>query len=258
MVNTDWKVWNRNTEYGDVFFKRAIGDLPEMESSKAAASHVARLVKDNFNIVDVGCGSGHYLKSLIGKLKVPFHYMGIDETQYYVDLGKKAWSNKKSFKEYLKSADFKRGDIFKLPFGDEIGDIVMCNNVLLHLPSIKDPIQELIRISRKYIIIRMLLGNNTFRIKQCYEPEIYDDKGEPENFNFHNIYSERYVTQLLDQNDSVANFEFIYDMDFKEQNINASVTAYKEEPSNATKVVNGLQVNNYIIQPWQFVIIEKK
>jgi len=258
MASSDWKVWDSNSEYGDVFFKRATGELPEMESSKAAATHVARLIKDNFKIVDVGCGSGHYLKSLIGLLKVPFHYLGVDATENYVNLGKKAWANKESSIELLKSVDFKQGDIFHLPLEDGIGDIVMCNNVLLHLPSIKSPIEELIRISKKYIVIRMLLGKNTFRIKQCYEPEVYDDNGEPENFNFHNIYSERYVTQLLKLNDSVANFEFIYDTDFDEKSINAAVSDYKEEPPNATKVINGLQVNNYIIQPWQFVIIEKK
>lgn len=258
MTKKDWKVWDANIEYGDVFYKRATGSLPEMESSKAAAKHVKKILQSGDKLIDIGCGAGHYLKSLVNTIVIPFNYLGVDATDYYVKLGNKAWSSQIEDTSCLETADFKQGDIFNIPVQANEADVVMCNNVLLHLPSVEKPINELIRISKKYIIIRMLLGENTFRIKQSYAPEVYDENGEPENFNFHNIYSEKYISDLLKNNDSVASFRFINDTDFSGENINASIGDYKTEPTNVTKVINGMQVNNYIIQPWQFVIIEKK
>jgi ubiquinone/menaquinone biosynthesis C-methylase UbiE len=256
--NNDWEVWNKNEEYGDVFYRRAIGKLPEMESSKAAANQIDKIISENDLIIDVGCGAGHYLRSLVNKLKNPFNYVGVDATSYYVEMAKKAWEYEVSKKLNLSSANFIQGDIFNIPLDDKTASIVMCNNVLLHLPSIEKPISELIRVSSKYVVIRMLLGNNSFRIMQSYEPETYDSQGNPRNFNFHNIYSERYISKLLDENKEIESYEFIFDNDFDPDNINNSAKDYIKEPTNATKVINKMQVNNYIIQPWQFVIIKKK
>ena len=35
MKNTDKKIWDKKPEYGDLLFKRAIGEEAEMESSKS-------------------------------------------------------------------------------------------------------------------------------------------------------------------------------------------------------------------------------
>ncbi len=48
--------------YGDLFFDRATGKLPEMESSKAAAARIAALAKSGDSLLDVGCGAGHYYR----------------------------------------------------------------------------------------------------------------------------------------------------------------------------------------------------
>jgi len=38
-MKENWRIWDKDKEYGDLFFKRAIGELPEMESSKALATY---------------------------------------------------------------------------------------------------------------------------------------------------------------------------------------------------------------------------
>ncbi|WP_455198542.1 class I SAM-dependent methyltransferase, partial [Kaarinaea lacus] len=148
----DWRVWDEEKEYGEVLFKRATGESPEMESSKAAAKQLIEVVKDGDEILDVGCAAGHYLRSLKNALTVDFSYTGVDATAYYIELAKKA------FKDDPK-ADFKVGDIFNLPFEDNSKDVVMCNNVFLHLPSIKKPLSELCRVARRFVLVRSMVGD---------------------------------------------------------------------------------------------------
>ena len=86
-----WRVWDTEPGYGNLLYRRATGDLPEMESSKV----VARLVKDWLRggdaILDVGCGSGHYLRSLRRHISSDFSYTGVDATAAYIDLARQAW-----------------------------------------------------------------------------------------------------------------------------------------------------------------------
>ena len=100
------RIWDQNQEYGEILFKRAIGDLPEMESAKAIAGMVKELIRPNDLILDVGCGAGHYLRSLRQEITdVPFQYMGIDATASSIKLARKAWSGDHR-------AKFEVGDVF--------------------------------------------------------------------------------------------------------------------------------------------------
>ena len=255
-----WRIWNEEKNYGDTFFDRAKGNLPEMESSKAVAKKITKLILSGEQILDIGCGGGHYLVSLDKELDIEFKYTGVDSTEYYIQRATEAFLSSESIVNPNRiSTNFLVGDIFNLPIQDNFAEVVMCNNVLLHLPSIEKPIKELIRVSKKYVIIRMLIGNTAFRIKHVKDPEIYNEDGDPENFYFYNIYSENYIQGLIKNINSVKVFTLESDTDFNPDNI--GVKEYrdnqKEVPFNVTKVFNGMQVNNYIIQPWKFLIIEK-
>jgi ubiquinone/menaquinone biosynthesis C-methylase UbiE len=258
-MTDQWKVWDDAKEYGKVFFDRATGKMPEMESSKAAAKQVNKLIQKGDHILDIGCGGGHYLTSIDKLITTEFTYTGIDATEFYIAQAKKAFENNQHT-NYRKSASFVVGDIFNLPVEDNSADIVMCNNVLLHLPSVEKPLSELIRVAKKHIIIRTLIGDNSFRTKHIKDPEAYDLNGEPVNFYFYNIYSEQYFSRLLNENPAVGSFTMQVDKDFDSKNIGAK--EYEESgneiPSNVTKVIDGMQINHYIIQPWQFLIITKK
>src|ERR1700676_5583763 len=108
--------------YGDVFLERATGELPEMESSKAAARRVAPLLSPNDSFLDIGCGGGHYLRSLSNEIQVPFRYVGIDRTDYFIEVARRAH-------KHTPNVTFEVGDIFNIERTDKSADIVMCNNV---------------------------------------------------------------------------------------------------------------------------------
>ncbi|MDD5679954.1 MAG: class I SAM-dependent methyltransferase [Candidatus Omnitrophica bacterium] len=258
MVKDKWRVWDKDKKYGEVFYKRAVGKLPEMESSRAAAKYVAKLVKANYTILDVGCGAGHYLTSLDNILRAPFSYHGIDATAYYVQLAKKAFAKNVNGNLLRKSYVFETGDIFNLKLTDNYADVVMCNNVLLHLPSIEKPIRELWRVTKRFLVVRTLIGKTSFRIKQINPPEEYGRDGEPRNFHFLNIYSQEYISRLAGNLGGVKKYRLIEDKDYNPDNIGRSGDAKEKKSHNMTVIVNGMQVNNYIIQPWKFLIIEKE
>lgn len=258
IMKENWRVWDDDKKYGRLFYNRAVGQLSEMESSKTAARHVAKLVKENSIILDIGCGAGHYLVSLDKILKIPFSYHGIDATEYYIELAKEAFAQDINKNPLRISYKFEVGDIFNLDLADQYADLVMCNNVLLHLPSIEKPINELWRVTKKFLILRTLVGKTSFRIKQINLPEEYTEEGEPLNYHFFNIYSEEYILKLINRLDGVRSYRFLEDKDYNLSNIGDSNYKKGQEPRDLTVIVNGMQVNNYIIQPWHFLILEKR
>lgn len=257
-MGDNWRVWDKDKEYGEALFKRATGQSPEMESSKAMAEVISGVIEDNDLIADVGCGAGHYLASLDKNVKCHFSYLGIDATSYYIELAKKAFfENKRGSPLRLKTA-FAVGDIFNLPVNDESAEIAMCSNLLHHLPSIARPIQELWRITKRYVIIRTLIGKVSFRIKQINPPEKYTESGEPVNFHYFNIYSEKYIESLVHGFKRVKEYKLFPDLEFVVANIGHTNYKDKIAPHDLTTIINGMQVNNYIILPWQILIITKQ
>lgn len=238
--------WEKDDAYGDVFFRRATGALPEMESSKAASGILRDWVVNGSRILDVGCGGGHYLRSFRARIPTAFHYMGVDITPRYVGLARSAHASDPD-------ASFQVADIHELPFEDASFDIVTCNNVLLHLPAIKRPLEELCRVSRRHVLVRTLVGERSFRIQEVRGTgDEFMDDGVPREFNHYNIYSAPYVRRVLKGIGRVQAIEIAEDRDFDPVRIQAAAA---EQPlaANVTTMHAGWQVNGYVLQPWAFV-----
>lgn len=247
-VNQPWKVWStgeRSSHYGDILFKRAIGDLPEMQSSKAVAKRVSNCFQNGDSILDVGCGAGHYLLSLRKHINSPFLYYGVDATPRYIELAKTAF-------EGQPGVTFQVGDIYTLPFETNSFDVVMCNNLLLHLPSIKPALRELCRVSRKEVIIRTLIGKTMYRIKEA-RSDVLDETGVPVDWHFLNIYSVNAIALIMEDL-GFEKFVIEEDREFDSEEINKEKQFYSENGVR-TEVVNGMQVGGNIIHPWSFLRI---
>ena len=234
-----------NDPYGDVLVARASGELPEMESSKALARRLGPWLREGDHLLDAGCGAGHYLRSLRTSVSVDFTYTGMDVTLSYLAGGKSVFAGDPS-------VSFCNGDLFGLPFEDGSFDVVMCNNVFLHLPSIEQPLKELCRVAKRSVTIRTLIGDRSMIVRDVRESgDEFLPSGEPRSFNFHNIYSRAYIEHLTRQIPRVRQMEVESDEDFDPAAIEAS-----PETRNMTRVIGGMQVSGYILQPWAYLEIE--
>jgi ubiquinone/menaquinone biosynthesis C-methylase UbiE len=252
-------VWGKDTAYGDVFFARAKGKAPEMESSKATARQLRGILTEGSTVLDVGCGAGHYLRSLRREHTFPFSYQGVDVTPQYIQLAKKAFDGDPL-------ARFRTARVEKLPFGPKAFDIVLCCNVLLHVPAIVKPLRELWRVTKHTLLVRTLIGKSNFRIKQVHESlpfkgktdPIFDAKGEPKNFHYYNIYSEAYVRWIIGTLPGASNVSIEPDWDFDAKAIGTDQWPDKNKPADLTQIMNGWQLNNYVLQPWCFLRVTRK
>src|SRR3989338_953484 len=144
LKKNNWRIWDKMPAYGETLYKRATGKSEDMESAKSLSEILASFYRSGMKILDVGCGAGHYLRVFKSKLDKNIDYTGLDATKYYIRLARKAFNR----------SQFLVGDIFDLPFGSNVFDIVVCNNVILHLPPPPTKaIAELIRVAKKYVVI---------------------------------------------------------------------------------------------------------
>ena len=248
----NYRVWDIDKKYGDLFCDRAIGKLPEMECSKALCKILKPIYKSGMKVLDVGCGGGHYLKSLKDRLDNNINYTGVDATEYYIKLANDVFS----------SYHFEVGDIHKLQFVDNSFDIVMCNNVIQHLPPPpKKAISELLRTSSKYVVFRTLFAKRNYIIKEVKDTSDglndsfdltnpFDYKGNPVVWNYMNLYTEEYLENIILGINPDYNITFVPDNFWNELET-------KADSKTATEVVEGKQVSGNIILDWKFIIVEK-
>jgi ubiquinone/menaquinone biosynthesis C-methylase UbiE len=246
--NDEWSETDLGRAYGKLFYQRAVGELPEMESSKAAAARILEDFNSGETLLDVGCGAGHYLTSLRRQGATNLSYTGLDATSEYVELARKAFAADAN-------ASFAQGDIFALPYNDGAFDVVMCNNVLLHLPTIAKPLAELVRVARRRVLVRTLVGQKSYVVKDVApqpDGDDFDAAGEPRAFHFLNIYSQDYVRKVLQAQPRVRTVAVDLDRNYSAAAV-SDTADHLEGAWDATRVVAGMQAAGAILLPWSFI-----
>jgi len=253
MSNERWRVWDHSKSYGDLLYKRAVGESEEMESSKALAKVVAKRYQPGMTLLDVGCAAGHYLRSL-RRVDENISYTGVDATAYYIELARKAFPD----------AEFEVGDIFDLPFDDDSYDIVINNNVIHHLPPPPTKaFSELIRVARKHVIIRAVFGDRNYIIKEVRtkddwidtiessELDLVTEEADLKLFNYFNLYTETYFREVVKHIDQNIEIEIIKDDDWE------SFDNRESTIKTGTRVVSGYQISGNLVLDWRFIILTK-
>lgn len=251
--NDSWRTWLADTLYGETLNRRARGELPEMESAKATAKLLAGLVRGGDSLADVGCGCGHYLPTFRQAIAARFSYTGLDATPHYLELARETFAGDPE-------VSFVVADVMDIPFPDESFDVVVSANMLLHLPSIDKALGELVRIARRRVLVRTLVGARSFVVKEVKPgpPESPGDEfepgGRPRSYSYYNVYSEDYVRLLLRNMPKVQSVDILPDMDFDMARLNAD-TSMEVLDSLRTKATGGMQVLGYLLMPWAFISI---
>ena len=93
-------------------------------------------------VLDAGCGEGFTLARL-QKEKIGKSYEGIEADDSAIELGKKLYPR----------LNIQKGDIYRLPYKSNSFDLVVCTEVLEHLTEPRKAYRELLRVSKKYVLL---------------------------------------------------------------------------------------------------------
>jgi ubiquinone/menaquinone biosynthesis C-methylase UbiE len=181
-------------------------------------------------VLDVGCGAGHYLITLRKELDKNIDYTGIDITEYYIKLAKKAYPG----------VPFYICDIHELGWDADSFDIIICNNVILHLPpdTAEQAIKELLRVTSDYVIIRTPVGISDYIIKE---------KKDKDKWNYLNLYTVETMKEMIG---SVCSIDIVSDVYWDDlQDI--------IDRRTSTRIIDDRQVSGNIILDWKFFIIRE-
>lgn len=252
--------YENNFNNAKVYFDRATGKKPEMEVSKAIANLIKKKIKNNDSILDVGCASGHYYRSIKKRVNKNFFYTGTDPYQIFLDKAKIAWKNDPN-------VNFIKGNIYNLPFKKSEFEISICSNVFIHLKKIKKPLEELLRVTKRTIIIRTVVYDVSYKIQLVYNKkwwkntnikakDEFDKNGNPRAYSYFNILSKDFLQETIKSIDKKAKVKFIKDIYFSKKNINKSIK--NEKRPLATRIIGNEQFSGCLMQPHYFVVIEKK
>jgi len=242
----NWRIWNSDSSVELRTYKRATGELPEMESAKQLVDLVRDVYIPGMRILDVGCAAGHYYRSL-ATIDRDIEYLGIDATVAYVEFANDYFKNRK--------AKFLIGDIFDL--SDELGvfDIVFCCNLILHLPDFRVPIENLLKVTKKYCFIRTLIGEKTHLSKFLYSDN-FDENNNPTNFVYQNTYSFGLLKGFID---SLGDFNVeLVDDEFNADNINREFMDFEKKQSAVTRVIGNYQISGSKIFEWKWLKVSPK
>ena len=93
-------------------------------------------------VLDVGCGAGHWSKELFRLLPANAVVTGIDTDPKWVNLSKEWMSNS----EYRDRFEAKAGSADNLPFEEGVFDVVTCQTLLIHVKDIPKVLSEFMRV----------------------------------------------------------------------------------------------------------------
>lgn len=94
------------------------------------------------SILDAGCGEGFTMDKLL-KNEVGKRIEGIEYEKNAIDFGKKL------FPDLI----IKQGSVYELPYKDNSFDLIICTEVLEHLEDPTKALKEMLRVSKKYLMI---------------------------------------------------------------------------------------------------------
>lgn len=142
--------------------KNPIGRLALVNFTNTLVKLIKPLVVDS--ILDVGAGEGFTLAQL-AKEDIGKRREGIEYEEEAIQLGKRVNPN----------VAIKKGNIYELPYKDNSFDLVICTEVLEHLDDPKKGMEELVRVSKQYLLLtvpnepfftiqRFLRGKNLLKL----------------------------------------------------------------------------------------------
>jgi len=142
-------IWEHSASVRELYAKRARAEAEEMTCHQQAAGLLAPLCKPGESLLDAGCGSGYFFHSL-KRAGLGLEYYGIDATRCLIDLGREA------LPRFGLSAE--RLQTMRIEDLDGAVDHVVCINVLSNIDNYHRPLERLLSVARKTLVLRESLA----------------------------------------------------------------------------------------------------
>jgi ubiquinone/menaquinone biosynthesis C-methylase UbiE len=140
-----FSIWGHSATVRELYARRCRREAEEMTAHAQAAEMLASRIDGGDSVLDVGCGSGYFYHSL-SERKLPVEYWGIDACGALLDIGR----------NILPGFGLPAGRLIEARIEDLNGEVdhVVCLNVLSNLDNYHRPLERLLKIARKSVILR--------------------------------------------------------------------------------------------------------
>jgi len=141
----DYSIWEHSASVRELYARRCRLEAEEMTCAAQAVELLKPLVEPGDTLLDVGCGSGYFFHSLKSRA-VPVEYYGIDASRTLVAIGQ----------HYMPAHGLPSDHLITMRIEDLTGaiDHTICMNVLSNIDNFHRPLERLLRITRKSVILR--------------------------------------------------------------------------------------------------------
>jgi SAM-dependent methyltransferase len=138
-------IWEHSATVKELYAARARGEDEEMTCAAQAAELLAPLVTPGDALLDAGCGSGYFFHSL-NRRAIPAAYYGIDAAPSLIAIGRRELPAHGLPAERLR--------VLRIDDLDGSFDHVLCMNVLSNIDNYHRPLERLLTMARKSLILR--------------------------------------------------------------------------------------------------------
>jgi len=139
-------IWEHSATVRELYSRRARDEAEEMECAAQAAELLAPLAVPGDSVLDVGCGSGYFFHSL-KRRAIPLEYHGIDAAPSLIAIGRRELPAHGLAAERLR--------VLRIEDLDGEADHVLCMNVLSNIDNYHRPLERLLAMARKSLILRV-------------------------------------------------------------------------------------------------------
>jgi len=156
-----YSIWDHSQTVKDLYRARARDEAEEMTCAAQAAELLVSRVEPGDTLLDVGCGSGYFAHSL-RRRGIDVEYWGVDASPALVAIGR----------EELPAFGIPPERLRLLRLEDLTGSVdhVVCMNVLSNIDHYARPLERLLHIAGRSVILRESLGagSSTLYVKDEY------------------------------------------------------------------------------------------
>ena len=194
-------IWEHSETVKLLYERRAALQEEEMTCAAQAAEWLSTRVQAGDTLLDVGCGSGYFYHSL-KRRNIPVTYAGIDGAPSLIEIGRRVLPKFGLPEENLQ--------VMRLDDLDGEADHVVCMNVLSNLDSYHRPLERLLNVARKTVVLR----ESCKETGEChYVVDKYLDGGIPLKVHV-NAYPLAEIMEFIRS----YGFEVSCEMDWRTQN----------------------------------------